>query len=127
MLVASTGDSRCVVVRRKQCSGSHSGSHGHSHSGSHGHGSGIGSGADSSSDVEVVPLTWDAKPSLPEEEKRIAQSGVLGCVVWRSGMGWGPASCCACNVSRLLLRLLDASPYQPPCRALRPSLHQAAW
>lgn len=46
VLVASTGDSRCVVARR-------------------------GPGGL----TEVVPLTWDAKPSLPEEQKRIAASG----------------------------------------------------
>lgn len=46
VLVASTGDSRCVVARR---------------------------GANG--DLEAVPLTWDAKPSLPEEQKRIAMAG----------------------------------------------------
>lgn len=46
VLVASTGDSRCVVARRRPGGG-----------------------------LEVVPLTWDAKPSLPEERKRIAQAG----------------------------------------------------
>jgi hypothetical protein len=80
VLVASTGDSRCVVARRKLGSHGHSHSLHHSSSGSqsHGHSSTSSGGcgaADGSSDVEVVPLTWDAKPSLPEEEKRIAQSG----------------------------------------------------
>ncbi|KAL4451664.1 hypothetical protein ABPG75_007326 [Micractinium tetrahymenae] len=46
VLVASTGDSRCVVARC--CPGG---------------------------GLEVVPLTWDAKPSLPEEQKRIAMAG----------------------------------------------------
>ena len=46
VLVASTGDSRCVVARRAP-----------------------------DGQLEVVPLTWDAKPSLPEERKRIAASG----------------------------------------------------
>lgn len=60
VLVASTGDSRCVVARR---------------------------GA--SGELEVVPLTWDAKPSLPEEQKRIAMSGE-----WISGWagGWAGAA-----------------------------------
>ena len=52
VLVASTGDSRCVVARRKA-------------GGAPGEGGG----------VEVVPLTWDAKPSLPDERRRIAQHG----------------------------------------------------
>lgn len=87
VLVASTGDSRCVVARRKP--GGH-GSHGH---GSHGGGGGCGEGA-SGSDVEVVPLTWDAKPSLPEEQRRIAQSGADG--TGGSGRGGAAAlNCCA--------------------------------
>jgi serine/threonine protein phosphatase PrpC len=50
VLVASSGDSRCVVARQ-------------------------GAGGD----LEVVPLTWDAKPSLPDEEQRILSHGA--CVV----------------------------------------------
>lgn len=78
VLVASTGDSRCVVARRKP------GGHGHSGHGSHGQGGSAGDGC-CCSDVEVVPLTWDAKPSLPEEQRRIAQSG--------AHLGW-----CACTL-----------------------------
>lgn len=48
VIVASTGDSRCVVARRR---------------------------AGAEAGIEVVPLTWDAKPSLPEEQRRIAMSG----------------------------------------------------
>ena len=46
VLVASSGDSRAVVAR---------------------HGAG--------GELEVVPLTWDAKPSLPQEESRILMAG----------------------------------------------------
>ncbi|KAI3437721.1 hypothetical protein D9Q98_000169 [Chlorella vulgaris] len=47
VLVASSGDSRCLVARRDPSTG----------------------------ELEVLPLTWDAKPSQPDEHSRIVQSG----------------------------------------------------
>lgn len=85
VLVASTGDSRCVVARRRA---------GASAAASAGTGSASAEGGSVSaaldSTIEVVPLTWDAKPSLPEEEKRIAMAGACqaGCCGVLAGAGW---------------------------------------